>query len=205
MRPGDRPGGLGLAEALRGDRSPARRVRRQLHRRGVAQEPVPKARRTGQPVPRGTRPAFVEHRRHRVVVLAWQVDLHLGDLAPSGDRQGQRVDLRAPDHPVLVIGESLVEATHHGRSVSHEVILPRHYDISASRQWPHLRGQRLPGQPPHHHGVAQGQLLEPRLVLGQPPRDAVVAADHTRAGLGPDQPDRPRHTATGALIAGCGS
>src|SRR6478752_7094847 len=191
-------------------------------RTDVAEEPVPQSGRAGQPVPLDADPLLVEYRRHRVVVLARQVDVDLGDLAPGRQRQGQCVDLCPADDPCLVAhdipqvatlspasggtpsaDERLLETAHHRCSVSHIPILPGDYDISASRQRPHLGGQRLPGEPSHDDGVAARELLEAGLVLGKPPRDAVVAADDPGARPSPDQPDL--HTATGALIPGCGS
>src|ERR1700757_2700034 len=59
----------------------------------VAVKPVSQPGAADLPLPRLTQPRLVEHRGERVVVVARQVDVDLGDLTPGGQRQREQVDL----------------------------------------------------------------------------------------------------------------
>ena len=74
-------------------------------------KPVAHTRTAGLPLPRRADPHLVEHRGHRVAVVARQVDVDLGDLAPISPWQSQSVDLFAADYPGVWIGQRVVETS----------------------------------------------------------------------------------------------
>ncbi len=69
---------------------------------------------------------------------------------------------------------------------------------------PGQRTHRFERLAAHDHGMAHGQPFEPLQVGRQVPGHAAVGADHPVAGDRRDE-HHGRHTAMGALIAGCGS
>src|SRR5262249_13748917 len=88
-----------------------------------------------------------------------------------------------------------------------------HYDVGAARQRPAQRLERLA---PHHHGLAPGARTKTPHVRLEPPRQRVVPTDDAvfRDSRDKYEGDRaltgssPRliaHTATCALMCGCGS
>src|SRR5690606_41778877 len=61
---------------------------------------------------------------------------------------------------------------------------------------------RLPGLATHDDRLAECHPLEVTQILGQAPRQGIVAANDAVARHGPDQCDSHLHMATGALIWG---
>ena len=124
--------------------------------------------------------------------------------------------IAATPMPALV----LIAALDRNRAIGRDNDLPwrRPDDLkrvtALTRGKPGLMGRRtaesLGRAPPHQYRLAQRQRLEALEVVGQAPRQVVVAPDGAVAVQRGNQYQR-RHrrgcsqTATGALIAGCGS
>jgi hypothetical protein len=73
------------------------------------------------------------------------------------------------------------------------------HDVASPGQQP---GKALERPSAHDHRLAHGHRLEAALLAGNVPGDDMVEPDHAIVGSGEIEGD---HTATGALIAGCGS
>jgi hypothetical protein len=136
--------------------------------------------------------------------------VNLGQQQPVRARHGFGVQLRAADDEDLVAAaaqrDRRVETVHDLRAGCGEVAVARHDDAAPPRQRP---PDRLPRLAPHHDRVAHRRAFEEREVFRQPPRQAAAGADHAVAGTRDDQREagsrRRVHTATGALMCGCGS
>src|SRR5262249_28167567 len=98
-----------------------------------------------------------------------------------------------------------------------KILVPRDYDIGAAGQ---RSLQRLIGLPAHDHRLAPGDRAEMLQVGFESPWQPSVAPDHAVLAGGRDEEDRGRgrrrvrgaigaraiaHTATSALMCGCGS
>jgi hypothetical protein len=81
--------------------------------------------------------------------------------------------------------------------------VPGQHDMLPARQ---RTGQALERFPAHDHRGAHGRDLEPTEVRREVPGKCAVLADHAVVGAGDDDFDpRAAHTATSALMCGCGS
>src|ERR1700722_2369768 len=87
----------------------------------VAVPPVPQTRAAGLPLPGRADPLLIEYRGDGVTVVARQVDVDLGDLAPASSWHRKGIDLFAADHPSVGVGQGVVKTLHHSCAVGHEV------------------------------------------------------------------------------------
>ena len=79
----------------------------------------------------------------------------------------------------------------------HIALLAGHHDVLPARQ---RTRERLPGLAAHDHGVTLRQCAKVPQILGQPPRQPVIGADHAIGGDGGDQ-----HKRKGARGVGSGT
>ena len=143
-------------------------------------------------------------RRRRSRALVWGLSaaaliVASGAVAAglSGKAPWRSVSLLFAPQAVPVEHASVVPKSQLGRAAADHQVAP-------PGQRPKARRERLPGLAAHHDRLAQRQRLEARQVLRDVPQQGVVPADGTIARHGRHQRDAA-HTATGALMAGCGS
>jgi hypothetical protein len=101
--------------------------------------------------------------------------------------------------------QRLLDRGHRLHAVERHLLAAGQHQVQPARQG---TAERLRGPAPHQDRLADGQRLEALEIIGQLPRQVVVTADAVVAVKRGDQRElhaRAAHTATGALIAGCGS
>src|SRR6202035_876412 len=139
-----------------------------------------------------------------------------GEEDAGGERQRLAVDLRPSGDEDLLpyrfrrLSQGLADRVGHGDAFGC-VPFPAGDDHRRPSRQP--AADRLEGLPSHHQGVPEGEALEAPEVGRQPPGEGAAAADDAVLGHGSDERDSPaaaasigsRHTAMGALMAGCGS
>lgn len=136
----------------------------------------------------------------RCVGVAGDVEIEFGDLQPIRVTDHLAEDLRTADDPCPVEpAHGFRDRGRSARTVLGPVLLPSHHDVVAAGERSEALRERIPGLAAHHHGRAEGDVLEMRQVFRHVPGHPALGADHAAVGLGPDQPD-PGHTATAALI-----
>ena len=141
------------------------------------------------------------------VRIAVDVGVHLGELEAIGVGKQLGVELGPADHEQR---RRPADGGDRGRGVGEafgafgaELRVAAYDEVASSGQ---RTAERLPGLASHQDGVAERERTEMLQVGPEPPRQLVVASDGAVARDRGDEDDLGSiHTATGALMCGCGS
>ena len=146
--------------------------------------------------------------------------MHLGEIDAARHGKHRAEDILAADHHDLVdagpfgraprLSKPLFQTVGHDCVRRDKAAVAGEHDVEAAIE---NARKRFEGAPAHDDGLAHGDLTEIAHVAGEPPGQVPAPADGAVLSHGHDQRDDGRagrlpirtHTATSALIAGCGS
>jgi hypothetical protein len=137
--------------------------------------------------------------------------VHPGQVQIGGLVHGQAIDFAATNDAQLLCPriacslQRLLDRSHRLHALERHLATAGQHQVQAARQG---ATERLRGPAPHQDRLADGQRLEALEIVRQLPWQVVVTTDTVPGVERSDQRElhaQTTHTATGALIAGCGS